>query len=268
MKCSSYQALHEACRLSLSASIILKQDLWNATHAEQPHRPLQAFIEREHEFKLVVEKPLDPDGNLMGCAAVGGLLCKASAPHGDVACMHNMQHHKTAGTLNQPAKLTTATCLPCPAAAAVLGWQSHGLHGRACTAASATHTCTTATSLPCSAAAAAYGCAHRVAQGDCWLNTPTLQSCRMHALLCPCRRVPNSLQSGSMCTPGKHAAAGCVLPTVAAAAVTGIRHAMQHISPVSLVDTTALHDLPLPALLLPPILHVVCVEGASLTGPA
>ncbi len=72
-----------------------KQGLWNAARAEKPCRRLQAFIEREHEFKLVVEKPLYLDGNLMGCVAVSGLICTASAPHGGAASQDS-QHPESA----------------------------------------------------------------------------------------------------------------------------------------------------------------------------
>ena len=95
-----------SCQACLQAISERKHDIQAGpveAHAEKPRRRLQAFIEREHEFKLVVEKPLDLDGNLMGCASVGGSLCMASAQHGGAACMCNMQL-KTAGTLNLPAE--------------------------------------------------------------------------------------------------------------------------------------------------------------------
>ena len=108
------------CRLSLITSMTFKQGEWDAAHAEKPCQHLQAFIEREHEFKLVVEKPTHLNGSLMGCAAVSALLCMASAPHGAAACMRRMQHHKTASTLDPPPKacschlLALRSCSSCP----------------------------------------------------------------------------------------------------------------------------------------------------------
>ena len=97
------------------------------------------------------------------------------------------QLHKTASTLNPPAKAYNCHLLVLPQLLQLLlAGNPMGCVSRACRAASATHTCMAATCLPCSAAAAACGCAHRVAQRDCWLNNPVLHGSRLHALLCPC----------------------------------------------------------------------------------
>lgn len=79
------------------------------------------------------------------------------------------------------------------------------------------------------------------------------------------RRAPSSLRSELQRTPCEHAAAGCVPPLPWQLHVAGTHQAVQC---NSLVDTTALHDSSLPALLFPPLLHPACMKGASLTVPS
>ena len=214
------------------------QSVWNAALAEKPCRHLQAFIEREHEFKLVVEEPLDLDGNLMGCAAVGALLCMASAPHGGAACMCKVQHHKTASPLKPSAEahpLALPSCCSC-------SWlTSSWAAQQGMQAASALRSfffCKTATCLPCSAAAAANGSAvplqlllsRHPAACTAVCSAPPPHNCgqRSHALYCLCSCM-------WLAHPPGHAAQ------------TPSRH-------------IALQNLPLPGPRFRPPLHPACMQ--------